>query len=331
METPLSTKGKVTAEEKGARATQRGSSSGESLESSSLAVGDKRRHIHDDGTSSFTTDSNVYDGGDTDEGQQQKQQQKQKQKQQQELLDWLEEQLPEEWEGEEDDVEEEEDGTEQLHPLPASPSSSSSSSSLPPLQLPLLGPRARKIAFAFNKCSEEESLRALKKLLVWFKQAYPYYYSGCEVCCASPSSSTSSTSLSSSSSTSPANVSLSSPPPPPPQPPLTDPKGGRLIGMVAASEVEKGHRAGRTELVACPSCGAITRFARFNHVRKARCQCRWAGVLSVCRQCWKDVSVSVGCLLKWCVGVLRRLVGGDKRESEGGKPLLLSPSSKQSF
>lgn len=93
---------------------------------------------------------------------------------------------------------------------------------------PGLGARARTVAFD-PKRTEAESLECLKLFLVWFKQAYPYYYSACTAC---------------------------------------GNKDGKYVGMVVASEDEKAHFAGRTELVTCEACGATTRFPRFNDIEK---------------------------------------------------------------
>ena len=72
----------------------------------------------------------------------------------------------------------------------------------------------------------------LKRLLVWFREEFPYYYSGCLQCDSK------------------------------------DTHIGRYIGCVYPSSDERDNRAGVCELYCCKECGAISRFPRYHSMRK---------------------------------------------------------------
>lgn len=88
--------------------------------------------------------------------------------------------------------------------------------------------------------SAEDTLAVLKDLMVWFKREYPYYYDNCLSC--------------------------------------GNANDNTFLGVVCPSQPEKVHKAGRTELYWCTSCGSVSRFSRFNdalhtlfHSRRGRC------------------------------------------------------------
>ena len=117
----------------------------------------------------------------------------------------------------------------------------------------------------------------LKKLLIWFKEGFPYYKSTCLHC---------------------GNTGNNNPPPPPPPPTTTpsDPSSldgtttqtqtptpqhththNHMIGVVSPSESERGFNATLTEVYMCGVCGKVYRFprsvalAKVMETRRGRC------------------------------------------------------------
>lgn len=78
----------------------------------------------------------------------------------------------------------------------------------------------------------EEQRALLKELLVWFREEFPYYYSGCLQC------------------------------------DTTDSNAGGYIGCVYPSREERSDRAGVCELYVCKECQGVTRFPRYHSMRK---------------------------------------------------------------
>lgn len=110
-----------------------------------------------------------------------------------------------------------------------------------------------------------EAMAALKRLLEWFKEGFPYYKSTCLHC---------------------GHVGPSHSPHPPPAPssptaaeapPISPSQPNHMIGVVAPSPPERALNATLTEIYVCGACGKIYRFPRsvsLRHVlqtRRGRC------------------------------------------------------------
>ncbi|CAM9491075.1 unnamed protein product, partial [Phaeothamnion confervicola] len=76
----------------------------------------------------------------------------------------------------------------------------------------------------------DETLAALKRLLVWFRTSFPYYYDSCLSC--------------------------------------GNRERNAFVGYVMATAAERSHKAARTELYHCAACRAVSRFARYNAIMK---------------------------------------------------------------
>ena len=116
-----------------------------------------------------------------------------------------------------------------------------------------------------------ESMAALKHLLQWFKEGFPYYRSTCLHCGHAGGHAPSSPP--------PAATNPSSPPFPLPAttPPPSAPLPNDMVGVVAPSPPERAFNATLTEVYRCGACGKIYRFPRsvaLRHVletRRGRC------------------------------------------------------------
>lgn len=87
--------------------------------------------------------------------------------------------------------------------------------------------------YRYKRTDHPEAQRSLlKQLLVWFREEFPYYYSGCLQCDSE------------------------------------DTKIGGYIGCVYPTSEERAHRAGVCELYCCSLCGGVTRFPRYHSMRK---------------------------------------------------------------
>lgn len=78
--------------------------------------------------------------------------------------------------------------------------------------------------------SGTESLSILKNLSIWFRDEFPYYYHTCGYC--------------------------------------GHKQQNQYLGTVYSTKEERDYQSARTELYVCSSCGEVTRFARFNDMRK---------------------------------------------------------------
>jgi peptide-N4-(N-acetyl-beta-glucosaminyl)asparagine amidase len=78
--------------------------------------------------------------------------------------------------------------------------------------------------------SFQENLLVLKNFSLWFKQSFPYYYDHCYAC--------------------------------------ANRKDNEYFGSVYSIPSEREHLSGRTELYFCGSCRSLSRFPRFNDMRK---------------------------------------------------------------
>ena len=114
-----------------------------------------------------------------------------------------------------------------------------------------------------------ESMAALKHLLQWFKEGFPYYKSTCLHCGHSgghpPPSPPPPAAANTAATLSPPPFPLpTTTPPPPPSAPLLN----HMVGVVAPSPPERAFNATLTEVYLCGACGKIYRFPRSVALRR---------------------------------------------------------------
>ncbi|CAN0154893.1 unnamed protein product [Ectocarpus fasciculatus] len=92
------------------------------------------------------------------------------------------------------------------------------------------GADARALGVFDSGRPEEETLSSIKTILEWFRQDFPYYYSGCHAC--------------------------------------GNGDNNTFVGYVHPTADEREFRAGLTEVYLCSSCGHVSRFPRYTAVSK---------------------------------------------------------------